>query len=25
VEMTTIAPGSQADDPPSGYGLGLTE
>jgi D-alanyl-D-alanine carboxypeptidase len=24
-EMTTIAPGSQADDPPSGYGLGLTE
>jgi hypothetical protein len=25
VEMTTIAPGSQADDPLSGYGLGLTE
>jgi D-alanyl-D-alanine carboxypeptidase len=24
-EMTTIAPGSQADEPPSGYGLGLTE
>jgi D-alanyl-D-alanine carboxypeptidase len=24
-EMTSIAPGSQVDDPPSGYGLGLTE
>ena len=24
-EMRTIAPGSEADDPPSGYGLGLTE
>jgi D-alanyl-D-alanine carboxypeptidase len=23
-EMTSIAPGSQADEPPSGYGLGLT-
>jgi D-alanyl-D-alanine carboxypeptidase len=24
-EMTSIAPGPQVDDPPSGYGLGLTE
>jgi D-alanyl-D-alanine carboxypeptidase len=24
-QMTTVAPGSEADDPPSGYGLGITE